>query len=148
MSNEVKLYPHQTEALNITTNKNRVAVKGFEGLYEVDVDGNVYSIVHDAHRRKRQLVAYPNEAGYMKVNLYDIVGKCKKKYVHRLVAEAFISNPLNKPNVNHKDCDVKNNSVNNLEWCTQSENILHAVKLGRHVNNISKYNNRKRVVKS
>ena len=145
---KVKLYPHQTEALNITSNKNRVAVKGFEGLYEVDTDGSVYSIVHDAHRRKRQLRAYPNERGYMKVNLYDRGGKCKKKYVHRLVAEVFIPNPLNKPNVNHKDCDVKNNRVNNLEWCTQSENILYAVKLGRHVNNISKYNNRERVVRS
>ena len=144
----MKLFNHQSEALNLTADKNRVAVKGFEGLYEVDVDGNVYSIVHNANRRKRQLRAYPNENGYMKVNLYDVTGKCKKKYVHRLVATAFIPNPDNKPNVNHKDCDVKNNSVFNLEWCTQSENILHAVKLGRHVNNISKYNNRKRVVKS
>lgn len=144
----VKLYPHQTDALKETAGKNRVAVRGFEGLYEVDAEGNVYSIVQGRSRRKGILSQYPNERGYMKVNLYEASGKCKKKYVHRLVAEAFISNPLNKPNVNHKDCDVKNNSVNNLEWCTQSENILHAVKLGRHINNIAKYNNRKRVVKS
>lgn len=144
----VNLYSHQSRALSETADKNRVDVKGFLGLYEVDTDGNVYSIVHDAHRRKRVLKQYPNERGYMKVNLYDSDGKCKKKYVHRLVAEAFIDNPLNKPNVNHIDANVKNNSVNNLEWCTQSENILHAVKLGRHVDNISKYNNRKRVVRS
>lgn len=68
----------------------------------------------------------------MKVNLYNSEGKCKKKYVHRLVAEAFIPNPENKPNINHIDCDMKNNSVENLEWCTQSENILYCSKLGRH----------------
>lgn len=128
------------KALKETKNKSRVAIKGFEGLYEIDVFGNVYSIVHNAHRRKRILKPYSNENGYMKVNLYDINGKCKKKYIHRLVAEAFIPNPANKPNVNHIDCNVKNNNVNNLEWCTQSENILHASKLGRHVDNISKYN--------
>lgn len=144
----IKLFPHQTEALNVTADKNRVAVRGFEGLYEVDNLGNVYSIVQGRSRRKGILSQYSNERGYMKVNLYDVSGKCKKKYVHRLVAIAFIPNPLDKPNVNHKDCDVKNNNVNNLEWCTQSENILHAVKLGRHVNNIAKYNNRKRVVRS
>ena len=82
----------------------------------------------------------------MKVNLYDSSGVCHKKYVHRLVAEAFIPNPENKPNVNHIDCNVKNNDVSNLEWCTQSENILHCSRLGRHVDNISKWNNREREV--
>lgn len=118
----------------------RVAVRGYEGLYDVDTSGNIYSIVESQGRRKRMLKPYLNENGYMKVNLYDFEGKCKKKYVHRLVAEAFIPNPLNKPNINHIDCNVKNNSINNLEWCTQSENIKHAVKLGRYVDNISKYN--------
>jgi hypothetical protein len=139
----MKLFTHQRQALEATKNYNRVAIKGFEGLYEIDAFGNVYSIVHNAHRRKRILKQYPNENGYMKVNLYDINGKCKKKYIHRLVAEAFIHNPDNKPNVNHIDCNVKNNNVNNLEWCTQSENILHASKLGRHVDNISKYNTKR-----
>ena len=129
----VTLYDHQTEALKATADKNRVAVKGFVGLYEVDSDGNVYSVLQTRSRRKGILKQYPNERGYMKVNLYDSDGKCKKKYVHRLVAEAFIDNPENKPNVNHIDANVKNNSLNNLEWCTQSENIKHCVKLGRHV---------------
>lgn len=97
----------------------------------------------DAHRRKRELKQYQNTSGYLKVNLYDSNGVCHKKHVHRLVAKAFIANPENKPNVNHVDCDVKNNDVKNLEWCTQSENILHAIKLGRYVDNISKWNNRK-----
>lgn len=138
----VNLLPHQESALNELSPLNRVAVKGYEGLYEVDELGNVYSIVHNAHRRKRQLKPFVNKQGYLKVNLYDVNGKCKKKYVHRLVAEAFIDNPLNKPNVNHIDVNVKNNNVNNLEWCTQSENLLHCVKLGRHRG----YEDRKRVV--
>lgn len=122
-------------------------LKGYEGLYQIDEFGNVYSIVQTASRRKRKLKPYQNPKGYLKVNLYDINGICKKKYVHRLVAEAFIENGENKPNVNHIDCDVKNNRVENLEWCTQSENILHCSKLGRHSNNIEKWNNsRKEVV--
>lgn len=135
----VSLYPHQKEALEAI----KKPCKGFEGLYEVDSFGNVFSVVHDAHRRMRKLRSYPNENGYLKVNLYDASGHCKKKYMHRLVAEAFLPNPENKPNVNHIDCDVKNNSVENLEWCTQSENIRHAVKLGRYVDNISKWNQKR-----
>lgn len=82
----VNLYPHQTEALQVTEGLNRCAVKGFEGLYEVDNLGNVYSIVQGRSRRKGILSQYSNERGYMKVNLYDVSGKCKKKYVHRLEA--------------------------------------------------------------
>ena len=108
------------------------SIPGYEGLYAVDEYGNVYSLVQGRSRRKGILRSYQNTAGYLKVNLYDKNGKCKKKYVHRLVAEAFIPNPLHKPNVNHKDCNVKNNSVDNLEWCTQSENILYCSRLGRH----------------
>lgn len=125
--------------------EERKAVKGFEGLYEVDATGNIYSLLQTASRRKGILKQYQNESGYLKVNLYDENGKCKKLYVHRVVATAFIPNPENKPNVNHKDVNVKNNDVSNLEWCTQSENILYAVHLGRHVNNIAKWNARKKV---
>jgi hypothetical protein len=140
------LYPHQKGALQQTEDKNKVAIEGFEGLYEIDTQGNVYSILQTRSRRKGILKQYQNEHGYMKVNLYDLQGRCKKKYVHRLVASAFIPNPENKKVVNHKDCNVKNNNVDNLEWMTQSENILYAVKLGRYVDNISKYNNRKKVI--
>jgi hypothetical protein len=50
--------------------------------------------------------------------------------LHRLIAEAFIENPNNYPFVNHIDGNKKNNNLNNLEWCTQSQNCLHSVKMG------------------
>lgn len=135
--------PHQEKALSLTEDYNRCAVKGFEGLYEIDGNGNVYSLIQDKSRRKGLLKSYFTN-GYRKVNLYDLSGKCKKKYVHRLVAEAFIPNPESKPNVNHIDADRSNNRVSNLEWCTQAENIRHCVKMGRYVSNLP--NVRKKVV--
>ena len=57
-------------------------------------------------------------------------GETKTILVHRLVAQAFIPNPENKPNVNHIDGDTHNNHVSNLEWVTQSENVNHAIKIG------------------
>ena len=67
--------------------------------------------------------------GYEKVCLYKN-GERTTKRVHRLVAEAFIDNPENKPCVNHIDGNKKNNNVNNLEWVTYSENMQHAVREG------------------
>ena len=133
---QMTLFPHQQESLDQTKDFNRVAIPGYEGLYEVDIHGNVFSIVANKSRRKRQLSDYSNSVGYRKVNLYDLNGHCSKKYVHRLVAEAFIPNPENKPNVNHIDCNPSNNYVHNLEWCTQSENIKHCMKVGRYVCNL------------
>lgn len=66
-----------------------------------------------------------NTAGYASVRLPD-----KNHLVHRLIAEAFIPNPENKPQVNHKDGNKRNNNVSNLEWATPQENVAHAVRMG------------------
>lgn len=71
--------------------------------------------------------------GYHQVTLYDSMGHHKKFLVHRLVAEKFIPNPNNKPQINHKDFNRTNNNVYNLEWCTPKENIHHARANGRNI---------------
>lgn len=124
MSN-VKLFDHQIKALELTKDKNRVAIKGYEGLYEIDNLGNVYSIITSTGRRKGILKPYLNTSGHLRVNLYKDA-KGKKFYVHRLVAQAFIPNSLGLEVVNHKDGNKLNNCVSNLEWCTQKSNIKHS----------------------
>lgn len=106
------------------------AIKGFESLYEIDEQGNVYSLIQNSSRRKRIIKPYENGTGYYKVNLYDSEGKCKKKYVHRLVAETFILNPSELNEVNHKDCNKANNCVENLEWCDRKQNLQHSYDMG------------------
>lgn len=81
-----------------------------------------------------------NGSGYLRVR-FSINGKQIKKSVHRLVAQTFIPNPDNFPDVNHKDCNRTNNNVTNLEFCTASYNIHYREKfgdaLGHHVLAIS-----------
>ena len=122
----MKLYPHQIEALEQTKEHNHVAsIAGYEGLYEVDEDGNVFSCITTNSRRKGKL-KQEIKNGYLSVNLYKY-GKQKHRYVHRLVAETFLDNPNQFKYVNHINCNKHDNRVCNLEWCSQSENIKHAV---------------------
>lgn len=71
-----------------------------------------------------------DQQGYQRVGLYVGNYKTKTIKVHRLVAESFIENIENKKDVNHIDGNKSNNNVSNLEWCTRSENIKHAFKIG------------------
>lgn len=95
-------------------------IDGFEN-YQVSIWGNI-------RNKNRILTPYVTQKGYLKIGLSKN-GKNYKKRVHRLVAEAFIPNPHNLPQVNHKDGNPKNNSITNLEWCTNQENKSHAMKL-------------------
>ncbi len=102
-------------------------VVGFEGVYEIREDGQIKTV-----KTGRILKANPNGKywklgrGYLSVH----VRGQKRIRIHRALAEAFIPNPEKKPQVNHKDGDTLNNNLENLEWCTSSENQLHAFKLG------------------
>ena len=65
-----------------------------------------------------------NSNGYLWIQ-FSINNKKKNYYVHQLVAQTFIENPFNKKFVNHKDKNKENNNINNLEWVTTSENMIH-----------------------
>lgn len=99
-------------------------VKGFENRYLISNEGQVYSIV-----KKSLLKPMKTEKGYLYVDLRCNY-KRKPKKIHRLVAETFLENPYAKKEVNHKDGNKLNNTVGNLEWCTRSENLLHAYATG------------------
>ena len=96
---------------------------GFETLYEVSTFGNVRSKKTNKPKKGRD-----NGHGYLSVAIYKN-NKCSNKYIHRLVAETFIPNPDNKPQVNHKNGNKGDNRVENLEWCSSSENAQHAIKV-------------------
>lgn len=103
-------------------------IEGFEGLYTISNTGLIKSYLFKVPRPLKPSLA----RGYKKVTL-SLNGKLFYETVHRLVAQAFIQNPENKPCVNHKDGNKLNNHVNNLEWCTHQENHIHAFKIGLRV---------------
>ena len=111
-------------------------VVGYEGLYSVDMDGNVYAVAKDwvtGRNLKRSLpdrkVKLTFRSGYFYAHLKNEVTK-KSVLVHRIVAETFIQNPMSKKQVNHIDGNKTNNKVSNLEWCTPGENQKHAYRTG------------------
>ena len=109
--------------------------KDYEGHYQVSNFGRVKSIKFG---KERILKPVTNSSGYLLVELYK--NNIKKKYsVHRLVAEAFIPNPYNLPQVNHKDENKLNNNVDNLEWCTNEYNINYGTRTERYSKPVLQY---------
>lgn len=100
-------------------------IEGLKGRYQVSNFGNVKSLNYNRKKYERILKPKKKRKGYLHVHIGG-----KSRSVHRLVANAFIENTNNFPCVNHKDGNKKNNNVNNLEWCSYSQNIKHAYKMG------------------
>lgn len=96
-------------------------VKGYEGLYQVSNTGRVRSLNYMKTSKVQVLKPQRQTQGYLFVRLRK-EGKIRTIYIHRLVAEAFIPNPNNYPEVNHIDENKQNNIVSNLEWCTREYN--------------------------
>lgn len=106
----------------------RKDIKGYEGLYQISDEGQVRRIHKDGSTRP---VKGKGGSKYYTVDLCKD-GKPKCFNVHRLVAEAFLEMPEGCKEVNHKDGNKKNNHVDNLEWVTQKENLLHAIEQLQH----------------
>ena len=107
-------------------------VKGYEGLYQVSNLGQVKSVSRYVTRgcaswlTKDVLLKPLNQGCYDCVNLFDMYNgekRCKREYIHRIVASAFITNPSNKEQVDHINGNKRDNRAVNLRWCNKSENI-------------------------
>lgn len=123
-------------------------VKGLEGLYEVSNMGRVKSLGRDIIRRDgsrkvfspKILKPYPaNNMKHLKVDLRNEQGNRSVRWVHRIVAEAFIPNVGNKPYIDHIDTDPSNNRCDNLRWVTASENSKNPISLERTIKSALKY---------
>ena len=96
-------------------------IEGYEGKYQVNQIGQVRSLNYHMTGKTKRLKPVTNTFGYLQVHLSKN-GKCKYYVVHRLVAQAFIPNPDNLPEVNHINEVKTDNRVSNLEWCTREYN--------------------------
>ena len=112
--------------LNLQNNKGEIwkDIKDYEGIYQVSNLGRVKSLEKVVNNRKypEKIMKQTLSEDYLRVTLYKN-SKRNTKQVHRLVAEAFIPNPENKPQIDHKDANKTNNFVSNLRWCSQKENL-------------------------
>ncbi len=103
-------------------------IPGYEGLYQIYEDGRIFSFLSDRFLKHRI-----DRKGYPYIGLFpEEKGKAKNHSIHRLLAEVYLSNPENKPQVDHKDNNPLNFHLNNLRWATQHENMKNIRKLSRN----------------
>lgn len=115
----------------------KLPILGYEGMYEVDEQGNIYSIPREVLGKDGTIYTFigkkkayvVNKNGYLQVQLYKNNIQ-STLYVHRLVAQTFIPNPQELDQVNHIDGDKLNCSKDNLEWASPQSNSQHAVDIG------------------
>ena len=103
-------------------------IEGYEGLYQISNWGRVKSLNYKRTGEEGILLPSPNKHGYLRIDLCKKGEKPKHFSIHRLVAQAFIPNPDNLPQVNHKDENKTNNYVYNLEWCDDKYNVNYGTR--------------------
>lgn len=120
-------------------------IKGYEGKYQISNEGRVRRLKKWDIGTKHFinccdiLYASDNGCGYLYVGLYK-EGKRKNFFIHRLVAEYFIPKITGKNYVNHLNYNKRDNRAENLEWCTQRENVIHSIPNMRHRKNVTHSN--------
>ncbi len=116
-----------------------VSVETWDGIYEAGSNGFIKTLANVSYgghgKRQKMIIKERVRAFSSFVDGYCLIRLCKRPrqevhLVHRLIAKAFLPNPENKPEVNHKDGNKKNNDVSNLEWCTEKENTDDAFAKG------------------
>lgn len=106
-----------------------IKFRAWDKKYEVGSDGSVWSLDYNHTGKRQHLHTYLDQDGYPYVFLNT--GKRVKKMVHRLVAELFLYRPSDKHQVNHKNGDRADNRLENLEWVTHQENVIHGWKVNK-----------------
>ena len=131
-------------------------IKNYEGIYQVSNLGRVKSVARKVkysrgshsyyqYQQERFLSANHKSNGYLEYSLYKD-SKRTHKYIHRLVADAFIDNPNNLPVVNHKDENKENNLADNLEWCTILYNNTYGTRIDKIAKNTNYRKNSRKII--